>query len=85
MTETKIISFRVNTDFADKFTLFCTRNKLAKKDVFTRVMDLIFKAEKHEKEDLPILNVPSEYQPLINVSMDRRDQEQYKKFKTEKL
>ena len=46
MTETKIISFRVNTDFADEFTLFCTRNKIAKKEVFTRAMDLIFKAEK---------------------------------------
>jgi len=85
MTKTKIISFRVNTDFADEFTLFCTRNKLAKKDVFTRAMELIFKAEKYEKEDLPFLNVPPGYQPLTDVSMDRRDQEQYKNFKTEKL
>ena len=46
MTETKIISFRVNTDFASDFNEFCTRNKISKKDVFTRALDLIFKAEK---------------------------------------
>ena len=46
MTESKIISFRVNSDFALEFTSFCTRNTIAKKDVFTRAMDLIFKAEK---------------------------------------
>ncbi len=50
MTESKIISFRVNSDFALEFTSFCTRNKLAKKDVFTRAMDLIFKADKLESD-----------------------------------
>ena len=85
MTKTKIISFRVNTDFADKFTLFCTRNKIAKKTVFMRAMELLLEAEKDEKEDLPILNVPSEYKPLSNVSMDRRDEKIYKNFKSEKL
>ena len=49
MIESKIISFRVNTDFADNFTLFCTRNKIAKKDVFTRAMEFIFEIEKSEE------------------------------------
>jgi len=50
MTESKIISFRVNSDFALEFNDFCTRNKIAKKDVFTRAMNLIFKAEKTDLE-----------------------------------
>ncbi len=50
MTESKIISFRVNSNFADEFTLFCTRNKIAKKTVFTRAMELIFKADKLESD-----------------------------------
>lgn len=48
MTESKIISFRVNSDFALEFNDFCTRNKIAKKDVFTRAMELIFEADKLE-------------------------------------
>jgi len=46
MTESKIISFRVNSDFALEFDAFCTRNKIPKKLVFTRAMELIFKTEK---------------------------------------
>ncbi len=85
MTESKIISFRVNTDFFDTFNEFCARNKISRKDLFMRTMEFVFKVEKHEGEDLPILNVPSEYQPLINVSTDVRDQKIYKNFKNEKL
>jgi len=33
-----------------------------------------------KKEDLPILNVPPKYQPLKNVSLDRKDQKKYKNF-----
>ncbi len=46
MTESQIISFRVNGDFALEFNDFCTRNKIPKKTVFTRAMELILKAEK---------------------------------------
>lgn len=74
MTESKIISFRVNTDFYDSFNEFCTRNKVSRKDLFTRTMEFIFTAEKTEKRNLPVLNVPSDYQPLSNVSMDRREE-----------
>ena len=77
MTESKIISFRVNSDFALEFNAFCTRNKIPKKDVFTRAMKLIFKAEKNEDSNLPVLNVPPEYEPLKNVSMNIKD-EKYK-------
>lgn len=48
MTESKIISFRVNSDFYDTFADFCTRNEITKKDLFTRTMEFIFKAEKIE-------------------------------------
>jgi len=49
MTESKIISFRVNSDFALEFNAFCTRNKIPKKDVFIRAMNLILEAEKESK------------------------------------
>ncbi len=51
MTESKIISFRVNADFALEFDDFCNRNKITKKDVFTRAMKFVFKAEKNKKEN----------------------------------
>ena len=52
MTNSKIISFRVNSDFASDFNEFCARNKITKKVVFTKAMELIFRAE---KLDLDIL------------------------------
>lgn len=33
-----------------------------------------------EQEDLPKLNVPEDYQPLKNVSIDRRKEKQYKNY-----
>jgi len=50
MTESKIISFRVNSDFALEFNDFCTRNNISKKDVFTRAIELILEADKCESD-----------------------------------
>lgn len=37
------------------------------------------KDSKNKEENLPILNVPSKYQPLSNVSMDRQDEKYHRR------
>lgn len=83
MKESKIISFRVNTDFYDSFDDFCTRNKISKREAFTRSMESIFEIEKLEKNDLPTLNVPPKYRSIKSISIDVREQKKYKNFKND--
>jgi len=52
MTESKILSIRINADLCEEFKSLCTRNKKSKKTILLECINLLIKAEKSEKSDL---------------------------------
>ena len=51
MTESKIISFRVNSDLRTEFKEFCARNELSTKQVLVPCIELILESEKITHSD----------------------------------
>ena len=46
MTESKILSFRINSDLRLELKEFCARNKLSTKDVLVPCIELILESDK---------------------------------------
>ena len=51
MTESKVLSIRLNSDLRVDFKEFCARNKISTKDVLVQCIELILEADKIEKND----------------------------------
>jgi len=49
MKESKVLSIRLDSEFAKDFNEFCTRNKISKREAFVRTFELVINAEKSEE------------------------------------
>ena len=48
MTESKVLSIRINTEIYEDFKTLCAKNKKSKKDILLECINLLLKADKGE-------------------------------------